>query len=72
VTGFTNAEEEAVKLVDEVPFLLESMLTEQGATFIGISNFQPHVIVDGNLITGQNPASSAGTAKALLKQAQTK
>lgn len=66
VTGFTNREEEAVNLVDEVPFLLETKLEELGATFVGADNFQEHVIVDGSLVTGQNPASSRKTAEALL------
>jgi len=68
VTGFTNDEEKAVELDDVMPFLLETKLREQGATFIGASNFVAHVVVDGNLITGQNPASSADAAQALLKQ----
>ena len=67
VTGFTNEEEKAVELDDDVPFLLESRLREQGATFIGAPNFAEHVVVDGNLVTGQNPASSAAAARALLE-----
>lgn len=68
VTGFTNDEERAVELDDEMPFLLETRLREQGAEFIGASNFVEHIVVDGNLITGQNPASSAAAARALLEQ----
>lgn len=68
VTGFTNDEERAVELDDDMPFLLETRLREQGATFVGASNFVEHVVVDGNLITGQNPASSAAAARALLEQ----
>jgi putative intracellular protease/amidase len=67
VTGFTNSEERAVQLQDEVPFLLETKLEELGATFIGGKNFQEHVVVDRNLVTGQNPASSRKTAEELLK-----
>lgn len=66
VTGFTNSEEEAVQLTDEVPFLLETKLEELGATFIGGPDFQEHVIVDGSLVTGQNPTSSRKTASELL------
>lgn len=67
VTGFTNEEEDAVALTDKMPFLLESKLKKQGATFVGGKKFESHVVVDGNLITGQNPPSSKGTAEALLK-----
>ncbi|MDR6850840.1 putative intracellular protease/amidase [Sphingomonas sp. BE123] len=66
VTGFTNAEEDAVGLTDIVPFLLEDALREQGAEFSNVSPFEPHVVADGLLITGQNPPSSEPTAHALL------
>lgn len=67
VTGFTNAEEAAVKLAGVMPFLLEDALQEQGATFVGAPAWQENVIVDGRLVTGQNPASAAGVARAMLK-----
>jgi putative intracellular protease/amidase len=67
VTGFTNAEEEAVGLTDVVPFLLEDVLKEQGAEFSEGGTFKPHVVTDGLLITGQNPPSSEPAAEALLK-----
>ena len=66
VTGFTNAEEEAVGLTDIVPFLLESELKALGAHFSEGGTFKPHVVTDGLLITGQNPPSSEATAEALL------
>jgi len=66
VTGFTNAEEAAVELTEVVPFLLENRLKELGATLVNADNFQPNTIIDGNLVTGQNPQSSAGTANAVL------
>ena len=66
VTGFTNAEEDAVGLTDIVPFLLEDTLRAQGADFSNGSQFQPHIVSDRLLITGQNPASSEGAAHALL------
>lgn len=66
VTGFTNEEEDAVGLTDVVPFLLETELTNQGASFGKAGAFQPHVERDGLLITGQNPASSEPAAEALL------
>jgi putative intracellular protease/amidase len=66
VTGFTNGEEEEVKLTKVVPFLVEDELLRLGATFEKLANWQPFSIVDGRLITGQNPASSTSAAKALL------
>jgi putative intracellular protease/amidase len=66
VTGFTNGEEAAVGLTEVVPFLLADMLKARGAAYEQGADFQPHVVVDGLLVTGQNPQSSAGAAKALL------
>jgi putative intracellular protease/amidase len=66
VTGFTNTEEEAVGLTQVVPFLVEDMLTQNGAKYSKLANWQPYVVTDGLLITGQNPASSEPAAKALL------
>ena len=67
VTGFTNAEEEAVGLTPVVPFLLEDRPKERGGIFSKAANWVPYVQVDGNLVTGQNPASSEPGAKELLK-----
>jgi putative intracellular protease/amidase len=67
VTGFTNGEEEAVHLTDVVPFLVEDELKRLGAIFEKAPNWQPFSVVDGRLITGQNPASSTSAAQALLK-----
>src|SRR5207237_3384094 len=67
VTGFTNGEEEEVKLTHVVPFLVEDELLRLGATFEKKANWQPFAVTDGRLITGQNPASSTSTAQALLK-----
>jgi putative intracellular protease/amidase len=67
VTGFTNGEEEEVQLTRVVPFLVEDELMRLGAIFEKVRNWQPHAVVDGRLLTGQNPASSTGTAQALLK-----
>ncbi len=68
VTAFTDSEEAAVNLTKDMPFLLETRLRELGADFAGAADFTAHTIVDGNLITGQNPPSSQGAAEALLKQ----
>ncbi|MFD5099370.1 type 1 glutamine amidotransferase domain-containing protein [Streptomyces albidochromogenes] len=67
VTAFTNGEEAAVGLTDVVPFLLQSVLEERGAKHIGAPNFEAHVVVDGRLVTGQNPASATGVAEAVVK-----
>ena len=67
VTGFTNSEEAAVGLTDVVPFLVEDMLKENGGVYSKDGDWQPYVVNDGLLITGQNPASSEPAAKALVK-----
>jgi len=67
VTGFTNSEEEAVGLTDVVPFLVEDMLQERGGLYEKGDDWGVHVVTDGKLVTGQNPASSEEAAKALLK-----
>ncbi|MFM0596257.1 MULTISPECIES: type 1 glutamine amidotransferase domain-containing protein [Paraburkholderia] len=66
VTGFANTEEAAVGLTDVVPFLVEDMLKKHGASYSKGPDWLSHVVVAGNLITGQNPASSEAAAKALL------
>ncbi|HEY9097261.1 MAG TPA: type 1 glutamine amidotransferase domain-containing protein [Thiobacillus sp.] len=66
VTGFTNTEEDAVGLTQVVPFLVEDMLVKNGGQYTKGADWQSHVVTDGLLITGQNPASSEAAAKALL------
>jgi putative intracellular protease/amidase len=66
VTGFTNSEEQAVGLTEVVPFLVEDMLQANGGVYSRAGDWQPYVVVDGRLITGQNPASSELAAKVLL------
>ena len=66
VTGFTNGEEEEVQLTKVVPFLVENELIGLGAIFEKVANWVPFSIIDGRLITGQNPASSTFAAKNLL------
>ncbi len=66
VTGFTNTEEQAVGLTQIVPFLVEDMLKKNGGNYSKKDDWQPYVITDGLLITGQNPASSEPAARALL------
>ena len=67
VTGFTNGEEEEIHLTHVVPYLVEDELARLGATFEKLPNSQPLSIVDGRLITRQNPASSTSAAQALMK-----
>jgi putative intracellular protease/amidase len=68
VTGFTNGEEAAVELTDVVPFLIEDEFKKLGANYEKGADWGPFVVVDGKLVTGQNPASSEDAAKALLEQ----
>ncbi|ORM71725.1 type 1 glutamine amidotransferase domain-containing protein [Pantoea rwandensis] len=68
VTGFTNGEEAAVELTDVVPFLIEDEFIKLGAHYQKGADWAPFVVEDGNLVTGQNPASSEDVAKALLLQ----
>jgi putative intracellular protease/amidase len=67
VTGFTNTEEEAVQLTKVVPFLVEDMLKAKGGIYTKAANWNVHVVQDGNLITGQNPASSNKVADTLYE-----
>ena len=67
INSFTNSEEEAVGLTEVVPFLLETRIRELGADFHSGENFQSFAIADGNLITGQNPASSDLVANKVLE-----
>jgi putative intracellular protease/amidase len=66
INSFTDAEEKAVGLAEAVPFLLESRLRELGARFKGADNFQPMVVRDGNLVTGQNPRSAEPLGRDML------
>ncbi|BCJ47273.1 hypothetical protein GCM10010168_71380 [Actinoplanes ianthinogenes] len=66
VAAFTNAEEAAVGLTDVVPFALQTRLTELGARHSAAPDFQPWVVRDGRLVTGQNPASAHGVAVAMV------
>ena len=67
VTGFTNSEEAAVQLTDIVPFLVEDELKRLGGHFSQVADWHPHAVVDGRLVTGQNPSSSVAVAKEVLK-----
>jgi putative intracellular protease/amidase len=67
VTGFSNNEEQAAHGVGVVPFLVEDEMRRLGATYSSAENWHSHVVVDGQLVTGQNPASSAGAARKVVE-----
>jgi putative intracellular protease/amidase len=67
VTGFANSEEEAVGLTNIVPFLVEDVLKQNGGRYSKGKDWESYAVIDGNLITGQNPASSEQAARILLK-----
>ena len=69
-TGFSNTEEASVKRVKAVPFLLEDDLQAKGGIYSRAADFAPHLVTDGLLLTGQNPASSGPAAVALLQLLQ--
>ncbi len=62
VTGFSNAEEDAVALTEVMPYLLEDELRRLGGSYTSAAIFEPHAVRDGRLVTGQNPASAGATA----------
>ncbi|MDO6808756.1 type 1 glutamine amidotransferase domain-containing protein [Zobellia galactanivorans] len=66
VTGFSNTEEEAVQLTNVVPFLVEDALKANGGIYSRGEDWAAYALQDGNLITGQNPASSELVAEKLL------
>jgi putative intracellular protease/amidase len=68
VTGFSNSEETAVGLTDVVPFLVEDELRKKGGNYSKVADWESYSVRDGNLITGQNPASSEAVAKTVLAQ----
>ena len=68
MTGFTNGEEDAVQLTTIVPFLVEDMLKNNGGIYSKKDDWNPYAVEDGNLITGQNPASSELVAELLLEK----
>ncbi len=70
ITAFSNEEESAVGLADVVPFLLEDKLRALGARYERRPAWKPHVIRDGKVITGQNPASATGVAHEILAALQ--
>ncbi|WP_055069194.1 type 1 glutamine amidotransferase domain-containing protein [Clostridium massiliamazoniense] len=72
VTAFSDSEEKSVKLDDLVPFALESKLKEQGAVYEKGDDFTPYIVIDGNIITGQNPQSSEALGKKIVSELEKK
>lgn len=70
VTGFANSEEDAVGLTEVVPFLVEDKMNQLGANYSKGEDWSSYVMVDGKLVTGQNPASSEKAARELLRLLQ--
>ena len=70
ITSFTNDEEYNYARAD-VPFELETALTGQGAIFHKVAPWQPYSITDGNLVTGQNPASAKSVAEKMIELLKT-
>lgn len=68
INSFTDEEERAVGKENVVPFLLETRLRERGAIFEGGSNFSEKVVVDGRIITGQNPQSASALGREIVKK----
>ncbi len=66
VAAFTTAEEQGHSS-DDVPYLLDDALKRAGAVHTHAPPFMPHVVVDGRLVTGQNPASARGVATAIVR-----
>ena len=69
LTAFSNREERDIGYDGLLPFMLEDKLRSLGACFTAKERWRPHVVVDGNLVTGQNPGSAPGTAEALIELA---
>lgn len=72
IAAFTDSEEAAVGLAEEVPFLLETKLQTLGAEIVKVGDFESISVVDGNIVTGQNPASSKAVAKDVIQLLEAK
>lgn len=70
VTGFTREEEIDFGTLEKIPYLLEEALTRNAKTYSKAQPWQEHTVVDGRLITGQNPASASAVGKAMVEQLQ--
>ena len=70
LTGFKNDEDTEIELLHHLPFSLEDELKGRGARYVSKANWEPNVVVDGPLMTGQSPASAAPLARALAERLQ--
>ncbi|MDO5359454.1 MAG: type 1 glutamine amidotransferase domain-containing protein [Jeotgalicoccus sp.] len=68
LTAFTNEEEDSVNLSEDMPFMLQTKLEENGAGFVKGTAGEEHVVSSGNFVTGQNPASSQAVAEAVINR----
>ena len=66
-SAFSREEEEQTYGVENVPFILDEALKKEGVTYLSAPPLESHVVTDGRLVTGQNPASAAGVATAMLR-----
>jgi putative intracellular protease/amidase len=67
VTGFTNKEEDIAKLSSQMPFMLETEMIKRGAKFSSAKPWKEKVVVDGRLVTGQNPASAGALGSQIVR-----
>ncbi|KAJ1433324.1 class I glutamine amidotransferase-like protein [Ochromonadaceae sp. CCMP2298] len=72
VAAFSNEEENILGLVDTLPVLTEDVMDEMGAVHVPSPPWKPHAVVDGRLVTGQNPDSSKEVAQRMLDVLRTK
>jgi putative intracellular protease/amidase len=70
LTAFSNSEEASIKLNEKPPFLLETKLIVSGALYEKVADFKSLVVVDGSIVTGQNPASAKNAAIHTLAMAR--
>ena len=66
VTSFTNMEEEQVQLMQFMPFALQTSLSENGGEFIEAGPWSCNAVVDGRVVTGQNPQSATKMAEEVV------
>lgn len=67
LTAFTNSEEDEAQGTAIVPFMLETELKNHGAKHHAAANWSNNVVVDGRLVTGQNPASASSVGDEVIK-----
>jgi putative intracellular protease/amidase len=68
LTGFKNAEDTEIELLGHLLFSLEDELKNRGANYVSKANWEPNVVIDGVLMTGQSPASAVPLAQSLVER----